>query len=307
VSGPLLLADVGGTNVRFAMSRHAGQIENVCAYAASSYPQFSDALGAYLAEVTVRGCSLAGVRIAAAGPVEQGFVDLTNLPWRIEVAAIEKQVAAPVRLLNDLEAVAAFLPYVRDRDVTSIGADWRIGPPATRLAINIGTGFGAATAHHIDPGGWAITASEAGHMTLGPGAFSCWRDDAELRHAVEDFLSGPSLVAWYRRRLGNAGGEAASAAQVFAQASSNPRVAKLVDDFTQALGCVAGNLALAYAAWGGVFLCGSVVNGWKAAADAAAFRAAFCDKGKMRHRMTAVPTWQLVVPNPALLGLSYTA
>jgi glucokinase len=74
---------------------------------------------------------------------------------------------------------------------------------------------------------------------------------------------------------------------------------------TQLLGRVVGDLVLASGAWGGAFLCGSVVRGWSSVADPERFRKVFERKGAMSGRMRGVPTAVITHPNPALIGLSH--
>ena len=46
--GPRLLADVGGTNARFALETAAGRIEAIAVLPCKAYPTFVDAVRAYL-------------------------------------------------------------------------------------------------------------------------------------------------------------------------------------------------------------------------------------------------------------------
>ena len=75
--------------------------------------------------------------------------------------------------------------------------------------------------------------------------------------------------------------------------------------FSMLLGRVAGDLALATAAWGGVYLCGSVVNGWAAAGGTQRFRPAFEAKGPMRGFMEKVYSGILTRDDTPLLGLTH--
>ena len=80
--------------------------------------------------------------------------------------------------------------------------------------------------------------------------------------------------------------------------------ARTVELFTAILGRIAGDLALATCAWGGVYLCGSVATAWAAIADVERFRAEFTRKGPMRTRMLKVPTAVIRRDNAALFGLA---
>ncbi len=311
VSRPVLLADVGGTNARFCLSARGGQLSDTRALRVAAFETFADALKTYLEEAGLGHGSrgLGGVRIAAAGPIASRCVTLTNAPWVINSDDIARIAGAPVELFNDLEAVGHFLPHAGDDDVAAIGGNWRIGTPATRVAVNVGTGFGAAAAHWDRRAGWVITPSEAGHMSFKPtGRIDAYRGLVSDLISLEDLLSGSGVVQAYARALqGSLDMVTTSAADVFANAGRNRLACDVVGLFTQTLGTSVGDLVLAHAAWGGAFLCGSVAAGWQTAGQHALFREAFASKGKMSVRMANVPTWQIVVEQPALIGLSYAS
>jgi glucokinase len=68
---------------------------------------------------------------------------------------------------------------------------------------------------------------------------------------------------------------------------------------------VARDLALATAAWGGVFLTGGVVQGWSPLASARLFRASFEAGGKMQDRVRRIATAVIVRQDAAFLGLAH--
>ena len=120
--------------------------------------------------------------------------------------------------------------------------------------------------------------------------------------SVEDVLSGSGLVQAYERL---SGGRAQNASDVFAEAAREEGAAyEAVALFTDILGRVAGDLALATCAWGGVYLCGSVATAWAGVADIARFRGEFTRKGPMQARMRKVPTGVIRRDIAALYGLA---
>ena len=307
-----LVADVGGTNVRFALASRPGDVTAVRRYQVADHPTFEDALATYIRnEPSAR--TVTALAIGAAGPVENGTVQLTNAPWAIRETGVSAMLnGSPVRIINDLEAVAAGLPHLGNSQLDII-RDWQRGEQSTRkrmLAVNVGTGFGAAVVaprfEHA-PHRWCTTASESGHMTLA-------RDDVfqggDFR-SVEDVLSGRGVSALYKH-LG--GQEPLGAAEIFAHVGSDTAAARSMDLFSTLLGRAAGDLVLATSAWYAVYLCGSVVSGWRqtdaasgSAEGAARFLAAFDDKGPMSDRMAHVGVSVITHDDPALFGLSFTA
>jgi glucokinase len=303
-----LIADVGGSNVRFARAREQHAFDAHHGYVVASYSSFYDALAAFLKHMGgPEGCSSAAIGVA--GPIDGDRVAVTNAPWSIvagEVSAMLGEV--PVQLVNDLQAVAFALPHLRDDEVTTIGPVSR--KRAARqgmLALNVGTGFGAATAIPVGDDGWITNPGEPGHITLG----AVNADELQIVQGtacVEDILSGRGMGLLYRRvaeQMGVAADPSLSAEQIIASASDDKIAAKALWHFSEFLGRVAGDLVLAAAAWGGVYLCGSVVNGWAEAGCAAQFRAPLQRKGIMSARMEHVYAGLIARKDVALIGLTY--
>jgi glucokinase len=283
-----LVADVGGTNVRFAIADQDGCLDRVEIFQVADFPTFVDALSAYRS--TTDGLSEIGAcAVAAAGPVDGDVVKLTNNGWIVDRAEVSVLMGGtPVALVNDLEAVAAALPHFGLDDLTTIGVLAPVRPEQrTMLAVNVGTGFGAASAIWRD-GRWYTCPSEAGHMTLANvEAIAALPADA----SIESVLSGRGLARLHERLAGGGrAGDTPDAADVLAQSACSAAAARTVEVFTAVLGRVAGDLALATCAWGGVYLCGSVATAWSAIADTGRFRAEFTRKGPMSKRMQQVPT-----------------
>lgn len=304
-----LVADVGGTWSRFAVSDGPGHLDKVMSYPTAARSSFADTMGAYVADIgaapTEAWC--ASVHIAAAGPVDAGIVKLTNATWRIAAAELSRGLGGtPVRLVNDLDAVGLLLPHLTPADVRPIGRVPDGALVGNRIAINVGTGFGAATAIRTGSDRWAISAGEAGHMTL---AGATPEETASLAWAtsIEDVLSGAGVPRLYDALARQRGTQASTTADtsVFTRALTDPVAASTVSMISQLLGRVCGDLVLATASWDGAFLCGSVAKAWAETGDAAAFRSAFERKGLMTARMMSVPAHIIVTADPALLGLTY--
>lgn len=301
MSARRLVADVGGTNVRFAIADEQGRLDRAKVFQVAEFPTFLDALAAYRSDAG----SLAEIdaaAVAAAGPVDEGRVKLTNNPWIVDRNEMSLAIGGvPVAVVNDLEAVAAALPYLTSDDLSTLGTPAPTRPEhRTMIAVNVGTGFGAAAVIWRD-GRWYTCPSEAGHMTLG-------RVDAvpdlPADGSVEDVLSGDGLGQLYQRLAGNRAAATRRPSDVFAAAKSDTAAARTVEAFTMILGRIAGNLTLATCAWGGAYLCGSVAIAWSAIADIGQFRAEFTRKGPMRARMQEVPTAVIQRDIPSLYGLA---
>lgn len=313
MSGDLLLGDIGGTNARFAVSKGPGDVRAIRTCQAADYPRFADALTGYLAQLRANGeASIQAVRIAAAGPLEaSGQVSLTNSPWQISTSELCRVAGViDAKLFNDLEAVALGLPHLPRNELRSIGnAEGAREANGNLLAVNVGTGFGAAIAVMPPDGPASAIATEAGHMTFAPRT----GDEAILAKnlgSIEDFLSGAGVVDAYRifssLQPGTTSPHLESAQHVFAASTDTLAAAQTVRTFTSLLARLAGDLVLATGSWGGCFFSGSVVHGWAESIDSRHFRDVFTAKGKMSERMHGVPTRLILSPQPALFGLSFT-
>ena len=307
--GLRLVADIGGTNARFALASSDGEAGAAANLRVADFPQFDDALGAYLARLdAATRARIESAAFAAAGPVEGDAIKLTNASWRISAQDVSARLGVPVELFNDLQAVALALPFLGTGDVVAIGPV-PFQPASTKrmVAVNVGTGCGAATAIRARAG-WLACPSEAGHMTLAPA------DAEEAAHlaaiapgraaTLEDVLSGDGVGALYAALSGR---EQFAPDEVFARAHQDLAAARTAELLSRWLGQAAGDLVLATAAWGGAYMLGGIVNGWAAHCDAQAFRAAFADKGKMHARMGGVFSGIVTRKDVALLGLANAA
>ncbi|MEQ8387313.1 MAG: glucokinase [Alphaproteobacteria bacterium] len=314
---PAVIADLGGTNIRFALAED-GQPVQIRRFRIADFASFGDALAHYLDRVGLadKGSRTpAAVAIAAAGPVRGREIAVTNNDWIVREADI-KQLApgAVVHLLNDFEAVADAIPGLTAADVAPVSAVLALLPPAApAIAVGPGTGLGISAVIPDGEGGWRSYAGEGGHMTLAA------TDEAQAhvlailrqqfgRVSLERVLSGPGLVNLWAA-LGAAETQRfdpyLSAGEVFDLARRGDlRACAAVDLFTEFLGAIAGDLALVFGATGGVFLAGGILPRWGETFAAERFLAAFYDKGPMTDYVRAIPVARLTLPDPALAGLA---
>lgn len=312
MNGWRLLADIGGTNARFARTDPAGRILERRSYDVAEFPDFQTALGTFIDETGgTAGCRSAA--IDAAGPVIGGKVQLTNIAWRISETEVSGVLGGiPTRIFNDLEAVALALPFLDHSDLVPIGTI-RTPPadPQRMVALNVGTGCGAATVIRWN-NQWIPCPSEAGHMTFrsdadtGPALPA---GEGETDVTVEDALSGRGVVNLYRQQCAAAGVgiSAATASEVFARVSSDAAARRSLDIFTERLARSARDLVLASAAWSGVYLIGGVIDGWCRHASADLFREVFEASRTMRAPLSRTYSGVITRRDTAFLGLAHAS
>ena len=306
---PYLVADIGGTNARFAMASRAGEITAVETLRCADYPDIVTACRRYLeiakpAETPVAGC------VSVACPVQDDEIRLTNNPWRFSREATRRALEFNrLAVINDFTAQALAVPNLVPTDVTRIGE----GTPLDDAAIAvIGPGTGLGVSGLIPhAGGWAAISGEGGHVTWAPADERERAVHAQLRErythiSAERIVSGPGLELLYDtlREIQSGDAPDRDAASIMASASEGccPVASAAVDVFFSALGGLAGDLALTLGAHGGVYVCGGIVARHVELLAASSFRARFLAKGRFDTYLADVPTFAVVNPISGLVG-----
>ncbi|MGD1878953.1 MAG: glucokinase [Kiloniellaceae bacterium] len=313
--GPLtaLLADVGGTNARFALMQN-GQPGPALHLAVADYPTAYDAVAAAMMQFGCRQVPQAAV-FAFAGPVDDARAVMTNAGWDTTIGELRQRFGfSHVRLLNDYAAMALALTHFTDGDTLGIGPT-QPAAHGPRAVFGPGSGLGVAALVPAEPHDVPLI-SEGGHATM-PAADAL---EAELLAVLrEDFghvsaerlLSGPGLANIHRglARLQGATSAPLSAAEITRRGldGSDDLCRLALDRFCLFLGSFAGNVALSYGAQGGVFLAGGILPRFPDFLAASGFRARFEDKGRFRDYLAAIPTWLIVRPDAAFVGLAAAA
>lgn len=312
-SDAVVLADVGGTNVRFAVSR-GGVLGPVERHAVAEFPQFADALEAFLARQPDRGV-IARALFGAAGVVEGERCALTNNDWVIDAPELRARFGlTDVSIINDFEAIGWSLPHLAPGDLRQIGGSAAVAG-APMLALGPGTGLGMAACLRVGADD-VVLHSEGGHMTL-PGASP--REDAiiamlrrQFGHvSAERALCGAGLENLYRAIAALDGvsvpERSAPAITQAALAGECKTCRAALDLFCALLGEVAGNCALAFGAQGGVFIAGGIADHIRDDLPRSQFRARFEAKGRMCGYVAAIPAYLILHPDPAFVGLQSLA
>jgi len=294
MTSPGLVADLGGTNVRFALTQPGTTaLVRPGKFASRQFASLADAAKAYLGDTRPDRAVF-----AVAGPVEAGRVHLTNLGWELSEDALAKALGiAQVRLINDFEAIALSLPHLAAADLLAIGPE--IEAAGALAVVGPGTGFGVA--------GWAngaVLVAEGGHADFAPAdetEIAIWKAlHGRFGHvSLERLLSGPGLVNLYQALGGHA---ALAAEEITARRQSDPLAHAAFERFCAILGTAAGNIALTLGARGGVYIAGGILPPLRAAFAASAFRMRFEAKGRFAGYMRAIPTRLIVQDQAGMIG-----
>lgn len=312
LSFPRLLADVGGTNARFAWQAAAGApITDVRVLPCAQYPTLQAAMHAYL-DGLGQGRPQAAA-IAIANPITGDEVRMTNHHWVFSQAAVRAEFGLQtLQLLNDFTALALALPVLPAVDLRQVGGG-PAQPDAAIALLGAGTGLGVSGLLPDRRGGWLPIEGEGGHVTL-PAVSPRERlvmDGLVRRYgraSAERLLCGQGLVdacAILCEADGVPGSALSTAAEVTeaALADRSPQAVEALTHFCALLGSVAGNLALTLGARGGVYIGGGIVPRLGDWFERSPFRARFEAKGRFAAYLQAIPVWVITsAQSPALAG-----
>jgi glucokinase len=263
------------------------------------------------------------VCLGVAGPVVDGRVQATNLPWVIDERMLTYAIpSSRVKLLNDLEVAAHGVLALPEEDLRTLQA----GQPRRGNLVLIAAGTGLGEALIIRDGERRIVIpSEGGHGDLSP------RNELEddlLRYLRKEFgrvscervLAGAGLVNVYRF-LRDTGWAKESPAVAARMQKENPSAIvtelglpkrdalcdKALDIFVSVYGAEAGNLALTAMAVGGVLVSGGIAPRIIERMAAGGFVAAFRDKGRLAPLMESMPIHVSLNPRAPLFGAAHVA
>ena len=307
-----LVGDIGGTNVRFALAKSdTPDLGNIRTYECANYATTEDALAEYLKDT--KAALPDAFCLAAAGPVVGEEVTVTNSHWHISATAIaERFKVKRVRLLNDFEAIAWCIPELGVDDRMRIGipdAPSLAKRPFSVAVVGPGTGFGVAGL--ISDGTSLVpVVGEGGHVGFAPRTELQNRILAILQQrfevvSLERLVSGEGLRNLYSALAEMEGRKVAvhSASEIFAASiNGEPVAVSATQMFFDLFGQFAGDVALAFGAFDGVYIAGGICRRYPHMLSDGRFRSGFEPKGKLRNLMQRTPTTLILSDEPGLLG-----
>ena len=266
-----LVADVGGTNTRLALSQGGDVLPgSIRSYQNADYDDLDSAVARFLSEAPQpRPTEMV---IAVAGPVHGDRAELTNRNWQISADSFRDRFGATrVRLLNDLTALGHAVPTLGAHQLRQIapGSVDRAAMPQS-LVVGIGTGFNVSPVLH-SAGAVFCPATEAGHVSLPSSVVSALNAlglSADPFPTVEALFSGRGFATFCRQSTGRTDldGPAAMAAYGSPEADD---VTRSIDQYSALAGWLLRDLTLAYLPHDGLYFAGSVARAVLSCAPAA--------------------------------------
>ena len=313
MSETIVVADVGGTNARFALAEvDDGQVLSVGESVTMLTAEHASFQTAWQAFERQSGGSLPlALALSFAGPVGGEVLKLTNNPWVIRPALMEDRLGVTrFTIVNDFGAIGHAVAALGDEHLRHVrGPD---GPlPATGMTTIVGPGTGLGVAQLLrTEHDYHVVETEGGHIDFAP------LDPIEdqlldfLRHrhrrvSIERIASGQGLANLYEVLAGIEGEALVSrdnkALWAAAIDGSDPIAVAALDRFFLSLGAVAGDLALAHGA-NAVVIAGGLGYRLRDRFATSGFADRFIAKGRFERRMQAIPVKLVIHPQPGLYG-----
>ena len=321
----ILAGDVGGTKVHLALYNFAGgRLATVRdhKFPSDEFATLDDVVRAFLAQAGDKQEEIVAACFGCPGPVRDGRLTLTNLPWTLDERDLQKSLGIEhIFLINDLEANGYGIPELAPESVFTLhqGDPGAVGH---RGLVSAGTGLGEAlliwdakTQRHRP------LPSEGGHCDFAPrnereiallnyllrrlqGRVSCERVVSGLGiKNVYAFLRDDQKMeepAWLRERM--AGEDPNAVIGQCGEDGSSEICFETLRMFTSSFGAEAGNVALKVLAMGGIYLGGGIAPKILKTMQNGEFTRAFLDKGRLSPLLEALPVRIILDDTCALLG-----
>ena len=314
----ILAGDVGGTKVNLAIYDFAnGNLKLVRDkhYWARDYTGLQEIVNEFVVSEKITSACF-----GVPGPVREGRLRLTNLPWTLD----SRELAANLKieyvfLINDLQANGyGIAELTGDQIYTLSEGDAR--QMANRALISAGTGLGEAFMIW-DGRDYVPYPSEGGHSDFAP------RNDDEIdllrflkqkysgRISFERVVSGQGLTNVYEF-LREVRGLEETPELAERMASEDPNAVitemalaakseiceKALDLFVSAYGAEAGNFALKILSLGGLYVGGGIAPRILEKLKDGTFMKAFTDKGRLSQLLVNTPVRVILESKTALMG-----
>lgn len=311
-----LIADIGGTNARFALTDLAApqpQLLQPRSLPNAEFASLQHAAEHYLASVEGQPARAA---IAVASPVGADEIRLTNRAWSFSRSELQKRLGLDeLRVINDFGAVAWAVPALAPDERVTLHGDPQAALRGPITVIGPGTGLGVALLVGSHESGWHVVETEGGHVSFAPLGveeqdIQRWITARFGRASTERLLSGDGLSNIDAAVRGEPQGP--PEADLATLRAPNEIVANALEGHDQAarrtlarfcavLGSVCGDAALIHGARS-VMIAGGIVPRFLPFLRSSAFRERFLAKGRFAAYLENVAIHVVTHAHPGLLG-----
>ena len=314
----ILAGDVGGTKAHLALYDFVnGKLKHSRdqIFPSKQYAGIEEIVGEFLA-----GEKITAACFGVPGPVQDGRLRLTNLPWTLDRRELQVQLKIDfIFLINDLQANGYGIAELSSDQILTL-SEGDASQMGNRALIAAGTGLGEGflvwDGHNHIP-----YPSEGGHADFAPrnedefDLLRFLRQKYNGRVSFERVVSGIGLTNIFEFLRDVRGLEVpASLAERMLQEDPNSVITELalaarseicertLDLFVSAYGAEAGNLALKVMATGGLYVGGGIAPRVVSKLKDGTFMKAFTDKGRLSQLLVNTPVRIILEGRSALLG-----
>jgi len=325
----LLAGDIGGTKTLLGLYHlDGGQLVQGRSerFVSADWADFADLVNHFLDQGERSEPRPAQACFAVAGPVRQGRVKLTNLPWLLEEQALAGRCGLErLELVNDFAVLIYGLPHLLgDQQATLRGVPGGADPQAPLAILGAGTGLGVAIGVPTAQGLLAMP-SEASHAEFAPRSEAEWQlkrwllADLQLeRLSIERVVSGTGLgevMRWLLATHPQGGGHPLAtvdgselpAATANAAAAGDGLAREALDLWLGAYGSTAGDLALQSLCLGGLWVGGGTAGKLLEELRSPAFLEPLLAKGRLSPVVEQIPVMALTDPEAGLFSAACRA
>lgn len=314
-----LIADVGGTNARFALAPIKDEFHSILeeelvhirTLSAIKFPNFEEAIKDYLSSIPSVYSRPKQGTIAIACPTDTDLIRMTNNNWAFSQSELQANLEfSSLTFINDFFAVACAVPYLTDKQIIQIGEGHPIDY-LPKVVTGPGTGLGLGAVIFDTKGHPVTVQGEGGHIHFAP------VDDTERyllefllkkypRVSVERLVSGQGLeniyeglqYKYYHKTITMDANDISKRAL----AGDDEVCVESLNYFCAIFGSFCGDAALMYGAKGGVYIGGGIIPKILDFLKTSEFRQRFIDKARLSPFVLKVPTFVIVSKQPGLLG-----
>jgi glucokinase len=247
----ILLLDLGGTNLRYALSKEgSAEVMDTKKIALDTILNFDDFI-----EDLVKKFNINSMIISAAGPKVNGVISMTNRDLVIDEQALKVKFNLHVCvLLNDWESIGYSLSNIQDVEIELI----KKGNPFNSNTFFIGPGTGLGAALKVQDG--KVIPTEIGNTTgLTKSLLNNYLIDESPSKFItlEDVVSGSAISSIYEYKTGNS---ITSEVVVKLLKEGDKDAESVINGFTKSLAEVISDMALTFISGNGIYIAGSLMR-----------------------------------------------
>jgi len=305
----VLVADIGGTNGRFAIA-DGQSLQEFKVLPCAEYPTLGDMIKDYLSSLNTEAPKAAAIAVATY--VAGDEVSFTNLPWVFSVKSVAKECGFNhFKVINDFTAISVAVPTLQSDQLIQVGGNANIEDEGAKAIIGPGTGLGVSGLFSHN-GTWVPVQGQGGHVLWGAAnsfeqELFTYINQQFQPVSAENLLCGKGLKLLYESvcAINGESEKEYSIPEVVTLGTEGKdgNCTKAVEVFCTVLGRVAGDLTLTLGARSGLYVGGGVVSHFTDfLIGSGLFRKGFEDKGRMSEYMLDIPAYIITEKKIGLIG-----